>query len=184
MHRAEAGMPTEAPMIMRVAEEHMLISRNALGCQERTDITPDGRNVTNIARPDDRVHKLVQAAKRGPYHKVTCAGVHSLGVPWERNKSEHGAQTSYDREDRIGGMQARHAMAQRGEGETSSELAGIPNILALSRREQTKTCSGQWVFGRASGMASKLGRQRQCNCVDAGQDPDHTSVRRPLQHCH
>ena len=88
MHRAEAGMPTEAPMMMRVAEEQMLTSRGALRHQERTDITPDGRNVANVAGPDDRVDKLVQAAKCSPNHEVASAGVHSLCMPWQRNESK------------------------------------------------------------------------------------------------
>lgn len=84
MQRAEAGIPTDAPMIMRVALH--LVSYTAEARQRRravlTYVAPDRRWVVDVTSPNDGVDELIQACKGGPDHVVAGAGVHGLDVPW------------------------------------------------------------------------------------------------------
>lgn len=59
MQREAAGMANEVPMMIRAAGKLLGLIANAKKIPELTDIAPHWGPVNRIARPDDRVDKLV-----------------------------------------------------------------------------------------------------------------------------
>ena len=82
MQRDAAGRPTEAPIMIRIAEStHSDIHQAMESKERRTDITPCWRTVYHVVRPDDGIDTLVQARQCRPHHVVTCPGVPGVEVP-------------------------------------------------------------------------------------------------------
>jgi hypothetical protein len=63
MHSEDAGIPTEAPSMMRMASKRDRRSVNGgwynMGKDALTDIAPDGSPVNGVIPPNDRVDKLI-----------------------------------------------------------------------------------------------------------------------------
>ena len=85
IHRDDAGIPTAAPNIIRVAIRDSDVRRlhGSEGWARLTYIAPQRGSVYRIAGPHDGVDELVKAGQRGPQHVEAGSRVPSLKVPWK-----------------------------------------------------------------------------------------------------
>ena len=82
MHREEAGMPTAAPRVIRVAEQNKFSPGPLSVRRVLTNIAPDRRPVKGVVGPDHGVDELIEARQCDPDHVVASSGIPRLKVPW------------------------------------------------------------------------------------------------------
>ena len=68
MHKDAAGMPTDAPTMIRDAVTAIRGHERTTSFSALTDITPNRRPVDGIVVPNDRIDELVEAGDCCPYH--------------------------------------------------------------------------------------------------------------------
>jgi hypothetical protein len=103
MAKEEAGIATEAAMVIRMANGDFFSQRRKYrGKKRRTYLAPDGCPIPRIAVPDNRVDEEVQRRQRRPEHKEYRSRVPCLKMPRQRNEREGKSKEAEDREERVG----------------------------------------------------------------------------------
>lgn len=93
IHSDDAGIPMEAPNIIRVAV-HGFNQEWSRGRKwvALTNIAPHRCPIQRVVRPYHRINELVEASKRGPEHVETGSGIPGLEVKWKGYQHEDETQ--------------------------------------------------------------------------------------------
>ena len=86
IHKDDAGIPTAAPSMIRVATTCM--SEDSMETEDGrlTEIAPHRSSIQRVVGPHHRVDELVKTRQGGPKHVETGSGIPSLKMPWERDQ--------------------------------------------------------------------------------------------------
>lgn len=83
MHSDAIGIPTDWPMMIRVADIGSLRWCSDMQFKEvLTYVAPNGGNVHGTLGKYNGVHELIQASQRRPNHVVAGSRVPGLQMPW------------------------------------------------------------------------------------------------------
>ena len=105
MHNDADGKATAEPRNTRMASTEYLVRAiyPENGC-ELTYLTERRCRIQNIAVPDNRVHKLIQASQCSPNHVQASSSIPGLEVPGKRDKNEDEPQESEYGKERVCGV--------------------------------------------------------------------------------
>jgi len=125
IHSEDAGIPTAAASIIRVAirDTHVRSFYESERKSRLTDIAPYGSFVHRVTGPHNGIDELVEACKRGPEHVEAGPGIPSLKMPWKRYQYQD--ETKERRDGEEGVKKLDHGLQGRGQiGERATMIKG------------------------------------------------------------